>query len=86
MPGSACSGCCGSIVLTLPEAFFVPALAPDFYAPMRRLAAASHDRQAAVALSRYSAAAPAMLSDPPSIRFEAATVRYPTTTGRRSTA
>ncbi|WP_420138401.1 thiol reductant ABC exporter subunit CydD [Sphingomonas sp.] len=33
--------------LSLPRAFFVLALAPEFYAPMRRLAAAYHDRQAA---------------------------------------
>jgi len=33
--------------LTLPRAFFVLALAPEFYAPMRRLAAAYHDKQAA---------------------------------------
>lgn len=33
--------------LDLGRAFFVLALAPEFYAPMRRLAAAYHDRQAA---------------------------------------
>ncbi|MDY0958839.1 thiol reductant ABC exporter subunit CydD [Sphingomonas sp. CFBP8993] len=33
--------------LTLGRAFFVLALAPEFYAPMRRLAAAYHDRQGA---------------------------------------
>jgi ATP-binding cassette subfamily C protein CydD len=33
--------------LTLARAFFVLALAPEFYAPMRRLAAAYHDKQAA---------------------------------------
>ncbi len=33
--------------LTLAQAFFVLALAPEFYAPMRRLAAAYHDKQAA---------------------------------------
>lgn len=33
--------------LTLRRAFFVLALAPEFYAPMRRLAAAYHDKQAA---------------------------------------
>ena len=32
--------------LTLERAFFVLALAPEFYAPMRRLAAAYHDQQA----------------------------------------
>lgn len=35
--------------LDLARAFFVLALAPEFYAPMRRLAAAYHDRQAAQA-------------------------------------
>ena len=33
--------------LSLPRAFFVLALAPEFYAPMRRLAAAYHDKQGA---------------------------------------
>ncbi|RKF18926.1 thiol reductant ABC exporter subunit CydD [Altericroceibacterium spongiae] len=33
--------------LTLAEGMFVLALAPEFYAPLRRLAAAYHDRQAA---------------------------------------
>jgi ATP-binding cassette subfamily C protein CydD len=33
--------------LNLPRAFFVLALAPEFYAPMRRLAAAYHDKQGA---------------------------------------
>ncbi|KTT69607.1 thiol reductant ABC exporter subunit CydD, partial [Sphingomonas sanguinis] len=33
--------------LTLGRAFFVLALAPEFYSPMRRLAAAYHDKQAA---------------------------------------
>ena len=33
--------------LTLARAFFVLALAPEFYAPMRRLAAAYHDKQCA---------------------------------------
>ncbi|ESQ77639.1 thiol reductant ABC exporter subunit CydD [Asticcacaulis sp. AC402] len=35
--------------LTLATAFFVLALSPEVYAPMRRLAAAYHDRQAAIA-------------------------------------
>ncbi len=34
--------------LDLGQAFFALALAPEFYAPMRRLAAAYHDRQAAL--------------------------------------
>ena len=33
--------------LDLARAFFVLALAPEFFAPMRRLAAAYHDKQAA---------------------------------------
>ncbi|WP_267433006.1 thiol reductant ABC exporter subunit CydD [Sphingomonas sp. GM_Shp_1] len=33
--------------LTLSQAFFMLALAPEFYAPMRRLAAVYHDKQAA---------------------------------------
>ncbi len=73
--------------LTLARAFFVLALAPEFYAPMRRLAAAYHDRQAAeTAADRLmalegaalvSAPAQAVLSEAPHIRFVAATVRYP---------
>lgn len=35
--------------LSLSTAFFVLALSPEIYAPMRRLAAAYHDRQAAIA-------------------------------------
>lgn len=37
--------------LDLPRAFFALAMAPEVYAPMRRLAAAYHDRQAAEAAS-----------------------------------
>lgn len=44
--------------LDLPRALFVLALAPEVYAPMRRLAAAYHDRQAA------EAAAPALQTPP----------------------
>ncbi|WP_312083831.1 ATP-binding cassette domain-containing protein, partial [Brevundimonas sp.] len=47
--------------LDLPRAFFVLALAPEVYQPLRRLAAAYHDRQAA------EAAAPSLVT-PPSIR------------------
>lgn len=43
--------------LDLPRAFFALALAPEVYAPIRRLAAAYHDRQAA------EAAAPSLMSD-----------------------
>jgi ATP-binding cassette subfamily C protein CydD len=74
--------------LDLRRAFFVLALAPEFYAPMRRLAAAYHDKQAAEAaaeqlatleaLARAPAAAvPPVLSRPPTLRFQQVTVRYP---------
>ena len=71
--------------LDLKRAFFVLALAPEVYAPMRRLAAAYHDRQAAQAasasLSTFVApeARPAAtpLAKAPTIRFEGVTVRYP---------
>ena len=72
--------------LDLGRAFFVLALAPEVYAPLRRLAAAYHDRQAAEAaapaLSAAAAdpkrtSAPAVLSDrEPAIRFEAVSIRY----------
>ena len=45
--------------LDLSRAFFVLALAPEVYAPLRRLAAAYHDRQAA------EAAAPSMITPDP---------------------
>jgi ATP-binding cassette subfamily C protein CydD len=71
--------------LDLKRAFFVLALAPEVYAPMRRLAAAYHDRQAAEAasasLARFVAPTPkpvaAPLAKAPTIRFESVTVRYP---------
>ena len=70
--------------LDLKRAFFVLALAPEIYAPMRRLAAAYHDRQAAEAASASLAtfAAPAerpaaVAGDAPTIRFEGVTVHYP---------
>lgn len=71
--------------LDLKRAFFVLALAPEIYAPMRRLAAAYHDRQSAEAasasLSTFAAPperpAGAPLAKAPTIRFEAVTVRYP---------
>ncbi len=70
--------------LDLKRAFFVLALAPEIYAPMRRLAAAYHDRQAAEAASaslatfKPPAARPATtpLIQAPTIRFEGVTVRY----------
>jgi ATP-binding cassette subfamily C protein CydD len=75
--------------LTLARAFFVLALAPEFYAPMRRLAAAYHDKQAAEAaaerLGRFEdappaaapAAARAAMRTPPAVAFDAVTIRYP---------
>ncbi len=72
--------------LDLRRAFFVLALAPEFYAPMRRLAAAYHDQQAAETAAdqlmpldapppRPAAAPP--IAAPPRIRFESISVRYP---------
>ena len=72
--------------LGLGRAFFVLALAPEFYVPMRRLAAAYHDRQAAeTAADRLMALAvgpsgpgqPVIFTAPPAIRFDAVSVRYP---------
>lgn len=78
--------------LELGRAFFVLALAPEFYAPMRRLAAAYHDRSAAQAAAQRlqafeqadAAASPAAVMVPPvawnlrapSVRFDDVTVRY----------
>jgi ATP-binding cassette subfamily C protein CydD len=73
--------------LSLARAVFVLALAPEFYAPMRRLAATYHDRQAAetaaeglMALEQVTPAprrVAAALQAPPRIRFEHVTVQYP---------
>ena len=70
--------------LDLKRAFFVLALAPEIYAPMRRLAAAYHDRQAAEAASASLATFEPPAEKPaatpgeaPTIRFEGVTVRYP---------
>jgi ATP-binding cassette subfamily C protein CydD len=73
--------------LDLRQALFVLALAPEFYAPMRRVAAAYHDRQAAETaadqlMALESAAAPVPLKHPafvaaPSIRFDGVSARYP---------
>ncbi|QHJ00183.1 thiol reductant ABC exporter subunit CydD [Xylophilus rhododendri] len=72
--------------LDLARAFFVLALAPEFYAPMRRLAAAYHDRQAAAtAADRLAPLAaelpPASCMDPlvtaPALRFENVDIHYP---------
>ncbi|KQS51615.1 MULTISPECIES: thiol reductant ABC exporter subunit CydD [unclassified Sphingomonas] len=73
--------------LDLGRAFFVLALAPEFYAPMRRLAAAYHDRQAAetaaerlAAVERDKAARssvePIWCNAAPSICFDSVTIRY----------
>ena len=70
--------------LTLWQAFFVLALAPEFYGPLRRLAAAYHDKQAAeTAADRLMAlpapaAAPAMSprTEPPRLRFADVAIRY----------
>ncbi|MDB5362128.1 MAG: cydD [Rhodospirillales bacterium] len=72
--------------LDLGRAVFVLALAPEFYAPLRRLAATYHDRQAAETVAdgliAIEAAAPIpeaiapLLPGPPRIRFEQVTVHY----------
>lgn len=70
--------------LSLAEAFFVLALAPEFYAPMRRLAAAYHDRQAAetaadrlMALPAPAASAAVALPTAHDLVFRNVTIRYP---------
>lgn len=70
--------------LSLAEAFFVLALAPEFYAPMRRLAAAYHDRQVAetaadrlMALPAPTAPAGAALPTAHDLVFRNVTIRYP---------
>ena len=73
--------------LDLGRAFFVLALAPEFYAPMRRLAAAYHDRQAAEtaaerlaeverAKAAPSSTVPVWSGVAPTIRFDSVTIRY----------
>jgi ATP-binding cassette subfamily C protein CydD len=72
--------------LDLARGFFVLALAPEFYLPMRRLAAAYHDKQAAqTAVERLpdAAFAPApehapkrRLARAPAIRFDDVTIVY----------
>jgi ATP-binding cassette subfamily C protein CydD len=71
--------------LTLPRAFFALALAPEVYAPLRRLAAAYHDRQAAEAAApalaapvpRESARVAIRCNVAPAIRFCRVAIRYP---------
>ncbi|WP_294392992.1 thiol reductant ABC exporter subunit CydD [uncultured Sphingomonas sp.] len=73
--------------LDLTRAFFILALAPEFYAPMRRLAAAYHDKQAAeTAAERLDAveavavtsghAAARRLTAAPDLRFRNVAIRY----------
>jgi len=74
--------------LDLARAVFVLALAPEVYLPMRRLAAAYHDRQAAEAVAddlmavgstplRRDLAPPPASDHPPAIRFRGVSVVYP---------
>lgn len=74
--------------LDLARAFFILALAPEFYAPMRRLAAAYHDRQAAETaadrLLRIAETAaptpvcpPIVVGSPPALRLEDVEIHYP---------
>lgn len=70
--------------LTLGEALFVLVLAPEFYLPMRRLAAAYHDKQvgeaAADRLENLAPAGPAAtkhpIVSPPRLRFDRVVVDY----------
>lgn len=73
--------------LDLGRAFFVLALAPEFYAPMRRLAAAYHDRESAesaaerlqplLAPDRDADASPAPVISAPAIVFRDVAIVYP---------
>ncbi len=69
--------------LDLGRAFFVLALAPEVYAPLRRLAAAYHDRQAAEAAAPSLATPEAIQAAPsvighaaPAIRFRDVAIAY----------
>lgn len=72
--------------LTLTRAFFVLALAPEVYAPLRRLAAAYHDRQAAEAAAAVLTAAadetpgpdhaPVRWASAPALHFCNVEIRY----------
>ena len=69
--------------LDLARAFFVLALAPEVYQPLRRLAAAYHDRQAAEAAApslatpdAVATASPAIGDTAPAIRFRDVTIAY----------
>jgi ATP-binding cassette subfamily C protein CydD len=75
--------------LDLKRAFFVLALAPEVYLPLRRLAAAYHDRQAAEAAAASLIALPLPaprttapnFTTPPAIRFSGVTIHYPDADG-----
>ena len=72
--------------LTLSRAFFVLALAPEIYFPLRRLAAAYHDRQAAeaavptlreaVGSTREQTRSPIVWPQAPAITFRSVDIRY----------
>ncbi|OYX63302.1 MAG: thiol reductant ABC exporter subunit CydD [Sphingomonadales bacterium 32-64-17] len=72
--------------LRLDEALFVLVLAPEFYLPMRRLAAAYHDKQVGeAAVERLEGIAPAPspsaspkipIAEPPALRFEGVVIDY----------
>jgi ATP-binding cassette subfamily C protein CydD len=68
--------------LTLREAFFALAMAPEFYLPMRRLAAAYHDKQLGEAALAAIAALPPAPPDPAGppyagVTLAGATIRFP---------
>ena len=70
--------------LTLGQALFVLVLAPEFYLPMRRLAAAYHDKQVGeAAVEGLEALAPASppapkpaIEGPPALRFDGVVIDY----------
>lgn len=73
--------------LDFARAFFALALAPEFYAPMRRLAGAYHEKQLGEAAAERLGEAlsdagpvapprPIALSAPPQLRFKAATLQF----------
>lgn len=73
--------------LNFARAFFALALAPEFYAPMRRLAGAYHERQLGEAAAERLRAIPEdeaadarprviELTTPPCLRFKGATLRF----------
>lgn len=61
--------------LTLGAAFFALAMAPEFYLPMRRLAAAYHDRQQGEAAQDVLAAIPALVEPHRAARFDGLAAR-----------